>query len=138
MNLETEGKISLLVTFIQRFVTQSKLSLIFTKTLFFPHKTAYFSNNWHKPYKNANVNSKLNITKLNPSKLTFWKQPVITKDKIKVSVILANKSEVKAKNFIIPISFYGNYLAVTLRLFPSLILFLSSSKTFSKRLKNKK
>ena len=47
LNLETEGKITLLVTFIQRFVTQSKLSLIFTKTLLFPHKTAYFSNNSH-------------------------------------------------------------------------------------------
>ena len=47
MNLETEGKISLLVTFIQRFVTQCKLSLISTKTLLFPHKTAYFLNNSH-------------------------------------------------------------------------------------------
>ena len=108
MNLEIEGKISLLVTFIQRFVTQSKLSLIFTKTLLFPHKTAYFSNNSHNVYKNADDNSKFNITKLNPWKLTFWKQPVIAKDEIKVSVILANKYEVKAKNFIIPISVYGN------------------------------
>ena len=40
--------------------------------------------------------------------MAFWKQPVIAKDEIKVSVILANKSVVKAKNFIIPISFYGN------------------------------
>ena len=46
MSLETEDKISLLVTFLQRFVTQSKLSLISTKTLF-PHKTAYFSSNSH-------------------------------------------------------------------------------------------
>ena len=91
MNLEIEGKISLLVTFIQWFVTQSKLSLIFTKTLLFPHKTAYFSNNSHNAYKNAD-----------------GKQPVIAKDEIKVSVILANKYEVKAKNFIIPISVYGN------------------------------
>ena len=91
MNLEIEGKISLLVTFIQWFVTQSKLSLIFTKTLLFPHKTAYFSNNSHNAYKNAD-----------------GKQPVIAKDEIKVSVILANKYEVKAKNFIILISFYGN------------------------------
>ena len=40
-NLETVGKICLLVTFIQRFVTQSKLSLIFSKTLLFPHKTTF-------------------------------------------------------------------------------------------------
>ena len=53
-------------------------------------------------------NSKFNILKLNPLKMTFWKQPVIAKDEIKVSVILANKSEVKAKNFVISISFYGN------------------------------
>ena len=53
-------------------------------------------------------NSKFNIFKLNPLKMTFWKQPVIAKDEIKVSVILANKSEVKAKNFVIPILFYGN------------------------------
>ena len=66
MNLEIEGKISLLVTFIQRFVTQSKLSLIFTKTLLFPHTTAYFSNNSHNVYKNADDNTKFNITKLNP------------------------------------------------------------------------
>ena len=98
----------MLVTFIQRFVTQSQLSLIFTKTLLFPHKTAYFSNNSHNPYKTADGNSKFNITKLNPWKLTFWKQPVIAKDEIKVSVILANKYEVKAKNFIIPVSVYGN------------------------------
>ena len=41
---KTEGKAYLLVTFIQRFVTKSKLSLIFTETLLFPHKTAYFLN----------------------------------------------------------------------------------------------
>ena len=40
--LETQGKINLLVTFIQWFVTQSKLSLVFTEMLLFPHKTAYF------------------------------------------------------------------------------------------------
>ena len=108
MNLETEDKISLLLTFIQRFATQSKLSLIFTKTLLFSHKTAYFSNNSHNAYENADGDSKFNITKLNTSKSTFSKQPVIAKDEIKVSVILANKCEVKAKNFIIPISFYGN------------------------------
>ena len=139
MNLETEGKISLLVTFIQRFVTQSKLSLIFTKTLLFPHKTAYFSNNSHNAYKNADGNSKFNITKLNAWKLTFWKQLVIAKDDIKVSVILANKYDVKAKNFILPISFYGNIsTVVTSQLFPSLFMFLSSSKPFLRHLKNKK
>ena len=80
--LEIEGKISLLVTFIQR--------------------SEHYSYN---AYKNADGNWKFNITKLNPWKLTFWKQPVIAKDEIRVSVILANKSEVTAKNFIIPISF---------------------------------
>ena len=40
--LETEGKITLLETFIQRFATQSKLSLIFTKTLLFPIKQTIF------------------------------------------------------------------------------------------------
>ena len=65
MNLEIEGKISLLVTFIQRFDTQSKLTLIFTKTILFPHKTAYFSNKSYKAYKNAGGNSKFNVTKLN-------------------------------------------------------------------------
>ena len=55
----------LLVTFIQRFVTETKLSLIFSKTLLFPHKTAYFLNNSHNAYKNADSNSKFNITKLN-------------------------------------------------------------------------
>ena len=53
-------------------------------------------------------NSNFNILKLNPLKMTFSKQPVIAKDEIKVSAILANKREVKAKNFVIPISFYGN------------------------------
>ena len=32
----------------------------------------------------------------------------IAKDEIEVSVILANKYQVKDKNFITPISFYGN------------------------------
>ena len=82
--------------------TKQALPLIFAKTLLFPHKTAYFSNSSHDAYKNADGNSKFNITKLNTWKLVFWKQPVIAKDEIKVSVILANKYEVKAKNFIIP------------------------------------
>ena len=135
---ESEGKISLLVTLIQRFLTQSKLPLIFIKTILFPHKTAYFSYNSRNAYKNADDNSKCNITTLNHRKLTFWKQPGMAKDEIKVSVILANKFDVKAKNFIIPISFYGNQLVVTRRLFPFLFLFLSSSKTFSRHLKNHK
>ena len=63
-NLETEGKIILLVTFIQRFVTQSKLPLTFSKTLLFPHKIAYISNNSYDAYKNGDGNSKFNITKL--------------------------------------------------------------------------
>ena len=41
-------------------------------------------------------------------KIDFLKTTGIAKDDIKVSVILANKHEVKAKNFIIPISVYGN------------------------------
>ena len=83
MNLETEGKISLLVTYIQRFVTQCKLSLIFTKRLLLPRKTAYFLNNSHNAYKNADGNSKfIYITKSNPWKMTFWKQPVLAKDEI--------------------------------------------------------
>ena len=85
-----------------------KLSVIFIKTLLYPYKTAHFSNNSHNTYKNADGNSKFNISTLNASKLTFWKQLIIAKDDIKVSVILTNKYEVKAKNFIIPISVYGN------------------------------
>ena len=45
--LETEGKINLLVNFMQWFVTQSKLSLIFTDALLYPRKTAYYLNDWH-------------------------------------------------------------------------------------------
>ena len=96
MNLETDGKISLIVTFMQWCVTQSKLSLSFTKALSFPHKKACFCNNSHNAYKNGDCNPKFNVTKLNPWKLTFWKQPVIAKDEIKVSIILTNKSDVKA------------------------------------------
>ena len=99
MNLEIEGKISLLVTFKQRFFTQSKLSLKFTKLLLFPHKTAYFSNNSHNAYKNADCSSEFNITNLNPWRLTFGKQPVIGKDEIKVSVFVANKTKVKSQEF---------------------------------------
>ena len=42
LNLETEGKINLLVTFMQRLVSQSKLSLIFTKALYFHIKQSIF------------------------------------------------------------------------------------------------
>ena len=46
MNLEIEDKITLVVTFIQRFVSQSKLSLIFNKSaIFFLHETDYFWDN---------------------------------------------------------------------------------------------
>ena len=72
--LETEGKIYFIVTFIQMFVTQSKLSLIFTETLLFSHKTAYFLNDRHDSYKNTDGNSKAYIAKLIPfSKLTPYK-----------------------------------------------------------------
>ena len=55
--------------------------------------------------KNAD-NRKFPITKLNPWKLAFRKQPIITGDEIKVNVILATKYKVKAKNFIIPIFYF--------------------------------
>ena len=51
LTLETECKAYLLVFFIQRFVTKSKLSLIFTETLLFPHKAAYFFNDRHDSTK---------------------------------------------------------------------------------------
>ena len=104
LTLETECKAYLLVTFIQRFVTKSKLSLVFTETLLFPHKTTYFLNDRHGSYKNADGNSKSYRTKLIPfSQFTFWKQPLIAENEVKVIVILINKHKVKAKNFIIPI-----------------------------------
>ena len=46
------------------------------------------------------------ITNLNPRKLTFRKQPLITGDEIKVSVILATKYKAKAEKFIIPIIYF--------------------------------
>ena len=100
--LETEGKINLRVTFIQWLITQSKLSLVFIETLLVPHKTAYFLNDWHNSYKNADGNSKFYIAKLiSFSKLALksnqWKQTL----KFKVSVNLANKYKVKDENFII-------------------------------------
>ena len=102
MNLETEGKINLLIIFIQRFVAQSKLSLIFTKTLYFPIKQHIFRITH---MKNAD-DSRLHITKLNPWKLSFRKEPIIAGDEIRVNVILANKYKVKAKNFIIAIFYF--------------------------------
>ena len=62
--LETEDKINSLVTLISWLLTQSKQSLILTKTLCFPHKSAYFLNDWHDSYKNADGNSKFRISKL--------------------------------------------------------------------------
>ena len=41
-------------------------------------------------------------------KVDFLKTAVTAEDEIKVSVILGNKYRVKAKNFIILMSFYGN------------------------------
>ena len=66
LTLETEGKAYFLVTFIQRLVTKSKLSLIFTETLLFPRKTAYIFNDRRDSYRNADGNSKSNVTKIIP------------------------------------------------------------------------
>ena len=101
------SQISLLVTFIKRFVIQSKQSLFFTKTFLSPHKTAYF---WiiHITHTRIQMATQSLIINLNPWKFTFWKQLGIAKDEIKVNVILVNKSMVKAKDFIMPISFYDN------------------------------
>ena len=95
LTLDTEDKGYLLVTFIQRLVTKCKLSPIFTETLLFPHKTAYFLNDRYDSYKNADCNSKSYVIKLIPfSQLTFWTQTIIAEDEIKVSVILASKCKV--------------------------------------------
>ena len=85
---------------------QSKLSLIFTITLYFLHKTAYFLNNSNDAYKNAGGNSKFHLTKLNPGKFSFWKQTIIAEDEIKVSIILASKYKVKAENVLISCSLF--------------------------------
>ena len=58
LNLETEGKINFLLTSIQWFFTQKKVSLILTKTLSFPQKNSLFFDS-RKSHKNANGNSKL-------------------------------------------------------------------------------
>ena len=66
--LVTEGKINLLVTFIQRYVTQSKLSLMSTQMLLFPDKAAYLFSLTDMTHGN----SKFNVTKLiSFSKLIF-------------------------------------------------------------------
>ena len=62
-------------------------------------------NNSHVAPRNVD-DSKFHITKLNPWKLTFQKQPIIAGDEIKVNVIPANKYKVKAKNFMIPIFYF--------------------------------
>ena len=62
-------------------------------------------DNSHDALKNAD-DSKFHITKLNPWKLIFRKQPIIAGDEIKVNVILTTKYKVKAKNFIIPIFYF--------------------------------
>ena len=71
-----------------------------------PHKTAYFSNNSHDARKNGDA-SKFRITKLNPWKLSFRKQPIIAGYGIKLSVILATKYKAKANNFIILIFYFS-------------------------------
>ena len=38
--------------------------------------------------------------------MSFWKQPIIAGDEIRVNVILATKYKIKAKNFIIPIFYF--------------------------------
>ena len=38
--------------------------------------------------------------------MSFWKQPIIAGDEIRVNVILATKYKVKAKNFIVPIFYF--------------------------------
>ena len=50
--------------------------------------------------------TKFDITKLNPWKFIFRKQPIITGDEIKVSDILVTKYKVKVKDFIIPIFYF--------------------------------
>ena len=75
--------------------------------LLFPHKTAYSSNNSQR-IQECRWQLKVDISTYKFLKIDFLKTTGIAKDDIKVNVILANKYEVKAKNFIIPISVYGN------------------------------
>ena len=69
MNLETEDKITLLATFIQRFVTQSKLSIIFSKRYYFHIKQPIFRITHMTHTRMQNL--KFNILNLNPLKMTF-------------------------------------------------------------------
>ena len=41
-------------------------------------------------------------------KTDYLKKPVTAQEEIKASVSLANKCNVKAKSFVVAISFYGN------------------------------
>ena len=93
---------------------KKQAALIFTETLLFLYKTAYFFNDRHDSYKKADGNSNSYVTNLILfSQLTLNIKANIAEDEIKVSVILADKYKVKAKNFVFPIfnflsSFYGN------------------------------
>ena len=103
MNLETEGRINFLVNFIERLVTQSKLSLIFTKTPNVHIKQPISKITYIEACKNADGNPRFYTTKVNSWKLNFWKQPIVVEDEIKVSIVLTKTYPVKAKKFIIAI-----------------------------------
>ena len=125
MNLETEGKISQAVpNFLKHYYFHIKQPIFLITHI--THTRMQMTTQSLYKY----------IIKF--LKIDFLKTTGIAKDDIKVSVILAKKYEVKAKIFIIPVSFYGNKLAVTPRSFPSLFLFLSSPKPFSRHQKSKK
>ena len=62
-------------------------------------------DNSYDALKNTS-DSKFHITKLNPWKMIFWKQPIIAGDEIKVSAILTTKYKVKAMSFIISIFYF--------------------------------
>ena len=59
MNLEIVGKICLLVTAIHRFATQWKLSLIFSKTLLFPHESAFFFQITHMTHTRMQMETQI-------------------------------------------------------------------------------
>ena len=83
---------------------KKQAALIFTETLLFLYKTAYFFNDRHDSYKKADGNSNSYVTNLILfSQLTLNIKANIAEDEIKVSVILADKYKVKAKNFVFPI-----------------------------------
>ena len=75
--------------------------------LLFPHKTAYSSNNPHNAFCRWQLKVYIS-TKTKILKIDIFKTTGIAKNDVKLSVILVNKYEVKANNFIIPISVYGN------------------------------